>query len=58
MKIKFLFTRISAALLHQLTFAQAYMKVGSYDYTATDGSYTWNGTILINKNSCTHIQLP
>ena len=35
MKIKFLFTLISVALIHQLTFAQAYVKVGGgYNFSA------------------------
>jgi hypothetical protein len=41
MKIKFLFTLISAALFHQLTFAQAYMKVGGgYAFSASNSNFS------------------
>ncbi len=33
------------------------VKVGFYNYTATDGSTTWSGTVQIQKNQCKTMQL-
>ncbi len=33
------------------------LKVGSYNYTATDGSSTWSGSALVTKGTCLKIKL-
>jgi len=33
------------------------LKVGAYNYTATDGNANWSGTINITKNTCLTFQL-
>lgn len=33
------------------------VKVGTYNYTATDGTDTWSGSVTVKKNTCTSIEL-
>ena len=33
------------------------IKVGTYNYTATDGTVEWSGSVKVNKNGCTTIEL-
>jgi hypothetical protein len=33
------------------------IKVGTYNYTASDGTAEWTGTVTVKKNSCTTIEL-
>lgn len=33
------------------------LPVGSYSFSATDGSKTWNGNITVTKNTCNKMQL-
>jgi len=33
------------------------VKVGSYNYTATDGVDTWTGTVKVKKNTCTSVEI-
>jgi hypothetical protein len=33
------------------------LEVGTYSYTATDGSKTWNGNVTITKNCCINVPL-
>jgi hypothetical protein len=32
------------------------LKVGTYSYTATDGTKTWNGNVTVSKNGCFKLQ--
>jgi hypothetical protein len=56
MKIKFLFTLISAALFHQLTFAQAYMKVGGgYAFSAGATNFSTPQIEMYRVSSTTNV---
>jgi PKD repeat protein len=33
------------------------IKVGTYNYAASDGNATWSGTVKVTKNGCTTIEL-
>ncbi|MBI1835802.1 MAG: hypothetical protein HYR91_00905 [Flavobacteriia bacterium] len=33
------------------------IEVGTYSYTATDGTFNWNGTVEVTKDGCTTVNL-
>lgn len=38
-------------------YANFYLSSGNHSYSATDGTYTWNGTVTIGINNCVKFQL-
>lgn len=37
--------------------ANFYLSTGNHTFTATDGTYTWNGTVTVGINNCVKFQL-